>query len=520
MLTRVKRLAPYRVKKWIKAVLKRERVEVEGRPCASKWSYSVCECDMQLGAFKQERIRNNLIRILEAEGIEFVSGIGGVDSHLAIESESLSVLKSALDRNGVKYESKVRKTPINTYDFPATTRGFSFSDLVPRTYEEVSIQPVYFCEARSRDAAAMGVVITTFTDTHGARLFHSNQAEARTKALAPQVHAAARADALKQLGPVDVVITTVDGSDPAWQEKFNTMLERGSKSALAKTTNSGRYSSHDELRFLLRSLYYYAPYVRTIHLVTDSQKPAWLDIDDPRINLVDHRDIIDAKYLPTFNSDAIESCLWKIPGLSERFLYFNDDILLTSLTSESTFYTPYGHPRFDASPRRLPDIPSEWAEAYTMSAHLRTAEALAKRGYPRPSQKFKHIPFAGRRSILMEIEDEFADELHQTRSSPIRSEHSFATFSFLYPHFALATGRGVLSPLSYKYIDISAEDWRESLLEACRRTDLTITCINESTNAHPDDALDEDMNRTLTARFPAVPPWERPLSGVTEDQAP
>jgi hypothetical protein len=71
----------------------------------------------------------------------------------------------------------------------------------------------------------------------------------------------------------------------------------------------------------------HAPWVRTIYIVTASQVPIWLNTSHSRVRIVDHKDLFPepATQLPTFNSLAIESVLHRIPGLSEYFLYFNND---------------------------------------------------------------------------------------------------------------------------------------------------------------------------------------------------
>ena len=114
------------------------------------------------------------------------------------------------------------------------------------------------------------------------------------------------------------------------------------------------------------------------------------------------------------------------------------------------------------------------------------------------------------------MEAEFFKELSQTRSSPVRSESSFATISFLYPNYALATRSGVLSDIGYRYIDISWEDWRERLLKACQRTDVKIACVNESHDAFCDDSSDSDLTAILLSRFPCVAPWEHAPVGRSE----
>lgn len=528
LIPSIKKLIPLSVKVRLKSMLISAEPEVKRgpprvaprlRPCASKWPESVCECDMQLGAFKQFRILERVSRVLADNGIECVECVGGNPAHLAVDIGVVARVEELLVGSGLPFRSRLRRTNVNEYDFPSTHGRVALAGHVPSEHPEIRVTPLFFCNARRKDAEALGVLITTYNDVEATRLFHSSLATARTVALPSAGLPVGRRR--QQDAPIDFVITTVDGSDPAWQEKFNATLARKTgQTVLAKTANAARYTSHDELRFVLRSIYYYAPYVRTIHIVTDSQCPEWLDTTHARINLVDHRDIIDPVHLPCFNSDAIESCLWRIPGLSERFVYFNDDVLLMAPTDESTFFTPFGLPHFFPSPRRIPDMPADWADSYTMHAHLRTAAALEKRGYARPLAKYRHVPFAARKSTLQAMEKEFAEELAQTRMSPLRSETSFATISFLYPNYALATRSGVLADIGYQYVDISWPDWRKRLLHACRRTDVQVACVNESHDAVGHEDVDAELAGILSARFPCVAPWELMLEPSVAREAP
>lgn len=125
--------------------------------------------------------------------------------------------------------------------------------------------------------------------------------------------------------PIDVVYTWVDGNDPAWRRR-RSAYDGGYH---AESANAARYISRDELRYSLRALEQNAPWVRHVHLVTDGQRPAWLNDSHPRLTVVDHSEIFaDPAALPTFNSHAIESRLHHIKGLSEHFLYLNDDMFL------------------------------------------------------------------------------------------------------------------------------------------------------------------------------------------------
>lgn len=143
---------------------------------------------------------------------------------------------------------------------------------------------------------------------------------------------------------VDAVITWVDGADPAHSEK-RTRYAHDSK--MRGTEEEGllstRFQSLDEVRYCICLIRKNAPWIDTIHLLTDDQCPAWLDeAEQQRLNvvIVDHRQIFTGfeQYLPTFNSTSIESLLHRIPKLSDRFVYFNDDFFLIQPTKLSDFF--------------------------------------------------------------------------------------------------------------------------------------------------------------------------------------
>jgi hypothetical protein len=131
---------------------------------------------------------------------------------------------------------------------------------------------------------------------------------------------------------IDFVMPWVDGSDPAWIRKRNSYMASG------EAAEECRFRDWDLLRFWFRSVEAYAPWVNRIHLITDGQVPQWLNRAHPKLNLVDHRDYIPEKYLPTFSSHTIELNLHRIEGLSEHFVYFNDDMFLNRPVKPEDFF--------------------------------------------------------------------------------------------------------------------------------------------------------------------------------------
>ena len=143
--------------------------------------------------------------------------------------------------------------------------------------------------------------------------------------------------------PIDLVYLWVDGDDPAWRAKRNQYVG-GSTIQTAEVVGDARWRNIDELRYSLRSVEKYAPWINRIFIVTDNQCPEWLNRNHPKITIVDHRDILPTDALPVFNSQAIESCIYKIKGLSEHFILGNDDTLFVKPTTPTLFFKEDGTP--------------------------------------------------------------------------------------------------------------------------------------------------------------------------------
>lgn len=149
----------------------------------------------------------------------------------------------------------------------------------------------------------------------------------------------------ENLLPIDAVITWVDGQDPRHLQKLNAYLaEMGGQRP--RTADPTRFHNDGEINYCIVSLLKYAPWLRTIYLVTDDQVPdifnqlkgtPW----EEKVKLVDHQTIFSGyeHVLPTFNIRSILTVLWRIPGLSERFLFLNDDFaIIQPVQPEDFFY--------------------------------------------------------------------------------------------------------------------------------------------------------------------------------------
>ena len=175
--------------------------------------------------------------------------------------------------------------------------------------------------------------------------------------------------------PIDAVITWVDGNDPLHQKKMSLAL-----SSEKKKHNDTKYKEAGEIYYCALSIIKFAPFIRKVFIVTDNQVPLFITnkkVNDERITIVDHKEIFKGmeEYLPTFNPRCIDALLHRVPGLSERFIYFNDDMFLIKKTKVKDWFTVAGDPV----------LRGKWSKSYNTMWHKKVAALFSPLINKRPS---------------------------------------------------------------------------------------------------------------------------------------
>ena len=317
--------------------------------------------------------------------------------------------------------------------------------------------------------------------------------------------------------PIDAVFTWVDGDDPAWAARRDRYLGAAGGTPPDGAARS-RFTARDELRYALRSLEMYAGFVRTVYIVTDGQRPAWLDTSCPRVRLVDHREVFGpGDALPVFNSHAIETRLHRIDGLGDHYLYLNDDFLFARPVTPDLFFHPNGIAKVFPSPFQFglgEPAPGERA----VDAAAKNNRRLLWEEFGRfAAQKYKHAPFAHVKEVMLELEKRFPEAVERTASSRFRDPSDVSVASSLYQTYALLTGRAVPGRIRSAYIDLAdtaAATDRLARLLAERRFDTV--CLNDTVPLDEEDerAVTRALHRVLEERFPFASSMERPLRAV------
>jgi hypothetical protein len=277
---------------------------------------------------------------------------------------------------------------------------------------------------------------------------------------------------------VDVVYTWVDGDDEAWLAARDARIVASGGTPSERAGGAQRYRSRDELRYSLRSLHLFAPWVRRIHVVTAGQVPSWLDTSHEKIRLVDHRDILPASALPTFSSHAIETRLHHVPDLADHFVYVNDDVFLGRPRRPEHFFTPGGQYAAFVADHRAVGLPGTDDRPY-LSAAQNNRRVLAEAFGVALTHTMMHSPHPQRRTVLEEIAARFADEVDRTTHSPFRSATDLSLLSSFAQNYGLVTGQAFRATAHHGYVDLGHQQLPVQLRSMLKR-DRDFFCIADN----------------------------------------
>ncbi|MBY8338943.1 stealth family protein [Streptomyces sp. KC 17012] len=308
--------------------------------------------------------------------------------------------------------------------------------------------------------------------------------------------------------PVDAVYTWVDGNDPAWQQR---KAQAKGEVYHAESASDARFISRDELRYSVRSLHLFAPWIRNVYIVTDDQVPPWLREDLPGVRIATHREIFrDRSVLPVFNSHAIESQLHHIEGLAEHFLYFNDDMFMGRPVAPHAFFTPSGTARYFPSRNRIPQGPVVETDT-PVDAACKNNRALLRKRFGRViTQPMEHIPYALRRSAMEEAERDFPEAWARTAASRFRAMTDLSPTSSFALYYAALTGRAQPGSMPFTYLQLAVPDLADRLQRLLDGRDQDSFCLNDAFSTPEDiEAQQELLDGFLNAYFPTPSPHER-----------
>ena len=331
---------------------------------------------------------------------------------------------------------------------------------------------------------------------------------------------------------IDIVVLWVDGNDPEWQAQ--------KAKYQGKTVNDGnsvnRFRDWGLMPYWFRAVEKYTPWVRTVHFVTCGHVPPFLNLNAPKLHHVRHADYIPEKYLPTFSANTIEMNVHRIPGLAERYVFFNDDMFLLRPQPATNFFRD-GLPctfggevpaafrggagiwqhliandlrvinnRFH-KPEQVRKYGKKYASrAYPWKDNLRTK--LLERLYPENFLGFKnlHAPAAFLKSTLETIWAEEPELLEATTARRFRSNEDVNQWLALWWQVAA----GEFSPfMTDNVVEDCNPETVDRLCGLIRGQEHDMVCINDPSGDIPFEALAAELKSAFARILPEKSSFEK-----------
>lgn len=319
----------------------------------------------------------------------------------------------------------------------------------------------------------------------------------------------------KDFDKIDIVYCWVDGFEENYLKRKEA-LAKNLNVTLSRVNPACRVFNNDELKYSLRSLEKYAPWVNNVFIITNQQTPKWLNLSNPKVKLIEQADILPSDASPNFNPMAIEHCLRNIPGLSELFLYANDDNLIYDYISPEFFFK-----------NKLPICRFHSKHTPNECLYYKTLNNAENLIFSKYNCKLEHRPHhnieAYRKTDLIECYNTFKEEIDKTIYSPFRSEDNIE--KHIYNLYAIANKKGyfkrvrkintdlpfykklfnfLLKKYSKESIYISASD--ENILNTLEKFHPKLFCINDDEKTTQEDR--ENVKRVMETLFPEKSSFE------------
>ncbi len=311
---------------------------------------------------------------------------------------------------------------------------------------------------------------------------------------------------------IDMVFSWVDGSSDEFQRERAKRMQQYVVGA--GDDSEARFRQIDELKYALRSVYLYAPWVRHIYIATDSGAPSWL-AEHPRVTIVPSEAMFpDPSVLPTHNSHAVESLLHHIPGISEHFLYSNDDMFFGRPLRPDVFFSPGGVTKFVEATTRIGLGESDPSRSGFENAARVNRRLLRERFGKVTTRHLEHCAAPLRKSVLAELEAEFPDDFRRTAASRFRSATDISVTNSLYHYYALMTGRAVTqTDVTVKYVETTLRKALPAMRRLLKRRDHDMFCLNDG--SFPEISVEQRtaaVTEFLERYFPIPAPWEKEVA--------
>lgn len=281
---------------------------------------------------------------------------------------------------------------------------------------------------------------------------------------------------------IDVVFTWVDDQDVKWQKKKNQSLMQQNDLGCIHAADLARFENHNELYYSVLAVQKFMPWVNQIFIITDDHPPSFL-IDTNNIKFINHTDIIDAKYLPTFNSHVIEAHLHKIENLSENFIYFNDDFFVAKPLPKEHFFRKNGLASFFLSQKNIDQMKDKGMSTATLYASDNSRKLINSVANMSPLIPLVHTYVPLKKSTFIYAWEKFETEINAFLPNKFRGKNDLNMATFLVPWLMYINKESIISNEICYYFNIRSShaknQYRKLLMSKSNNAMPHSFCLND-----------------------------------------
>ena len=326
---------------------------------------------------------------------------------------------------------------------------------------------------------------------------------------------------------IDFLVLWVDGSDEEW------LVEKKLyKPDLDISDSIIRFRDWENLKYWFRGVEKNAPWVNNVYFITYGHLPKFLNVDNPKLKIINHKDYIDGKYLPTYNSNVIDLNINKIKELNEHFVYFNDDMFIIDKVKPTDFFVN-GLPKDEFAETAItPDENSIFPYMRFNNTQLINKRYNKKRVYKShffkyynykygfkmfrtllssPYKKFlgfynPHLPQAFLKSYFDKLWELYGDDCENTSSNRFRTREDIT--QYLVRNLQLVDGNFV--PRSSKFGKMFVmRNNNEELISAIENKKYKLICMNDNEECTDFEKAKKDIIKALEKIYPEKSSFEK-----------
>ena len=332
----------------------------------------------------------------------------------------------------------------------------------------------------------------------------------------------------------DIVVLWLDGTDKVWLRTRKKWQEKLCPEV--KLNNNNRYQDWNNLKYWFRAVESNMPWIRKIFLVTCGHLPSFLRTDHPKLSVVRHEEFIPYDYLPTFQANPIDLNLHRIPGLSEEFVYFNDD-MFPLVPIEEEYYFQNGIVCDEAV--ETPIIPKIFGDVSQFTWNMKALDmAIINRNFSKREVQKKyrdkwffsgyedlvernqsseywddftgirdpHLPCSFKKSTFEKVWDVEYEVLDGTCMDKFRSMGNVN--QWLMRYWQLCEGNFIPRRTLGKSYVVTIENYRD-IANVIKNRNQQMICLNEQCNEDEFEIIRDEINRALEELLPQKSSYEK-----------